>query len=61
MSEDHDDEDMSDEELAQFRASPWAIEQGLLVEVDGEVLITPKGFAEIKKMMEDAGELPRSH
>ena len=60
MNNDHDEE-MSDEELKNFRASPWAIKAGLLVEVNGEVRVTTKGFAEIRKMMEEAGELPRSH
>lgn len=61
MNYDHDDEEMSDEELSNFSASPWAIKAGLLVEVNGEVRATPRGLAEIRKKMEEAGELPMSH
>lgn len=41
-----------------FRASPRAIEAGYLVEVDGEILITPKGLEELKRRLGEDGMLP---
>lgn len=66
---DYDDEPdldaMTEEEYAQynrqFRATPMALREGYLVEVDGEVLVTPKGLAEIRRGMEAAGVIPKRH
>ena len=59
MSGEHDD--LPDEEHGTIRASPWAIEAGLLVEVDGQVLVTPKGLAVMRNELEKEGLIPKRH
>lgn len=62
MNTEQDDEgELTDEEIAQLKASPWAIEAGLLEERDGEILITPKGFAALREMLEKEGLIPKQH
>lgn len=60
---DKNPDDMTDAEYAefmsQFQASQFAIEAGYLVVIDGEVMVTDKGLAEIRRQMELAGEIPR--
>lgn len=53
------DNELTEEEIRNLRASPWAIEAGLLVEKDGEIFVTPKGLAVMREQMEKQGVIPR--
>ncbi len=54
-----DDDDLTDDDMRNIRASPWAIEAGLLVEKDGEVFFTAKGLAVIRDELENDGIILR--
>lgn len=43
--------EMSDDELGELRASPWAVQEGLLVEVNGEVFVTQKGLERLAELL----------
>lgn len=53
------DDDLTDDEMRNIRASPWAIKAGLLVEKDGQVFFTAKGLAAIRADLEKDGTIPR--
>lgn len=42
-------------------AAQWAVNAGLLVVVDGEILITDKGLAVMREQMEADGTIPKRH
>ncbi|MDP1542423.1 MAG: hypothetical protein Q8L99_04660 [Polycyclovorans sp.] len=49
------DEKLTDDDLKGFRASPEALRAGYLVEVNGEVRVTQKGLAELRKALKKQG------
>ena len=52
MNNDVDDGEISEEDLKDFAPSQWALDAGLMVVVNGEARITPKGLSALRAMLE---------